>query len=97
MSVQRLMVESALASESGETATERRDSITALLLFEGQLAAIGNNLNQLARTANSTGEIGRELTHSLAVLQRSVGAVTEAAEAVSNEYRRGKRTLGGRR
>lgn len=97
MSVPRLMIESALASDSGETATERRDAITSLLAFDGQLAAIGNNLNQLARTANATGEIGREVIHSLAFLHRSVGAVTEAAEAVSYEYRRHKRALEGRR
>lgn len=98
MSVPRFLIESALTLSSGESVTERRESITALLGFQGQLAAIGNNLNQLARTANATGEIGRELTHSLAFLHRSLSAVTEAAETVSEEYRRHTRKLeGGRR
>lgn len=101
MSVPRLMVESALAQghggEHGETMTERRESLTRLMQLEGQLAAIGNNLNQIAKTANTTGEIGRELTHSLAYLHRAVAAVTEAAETISKDQRRQNRKLSGSR
>lgn len=93
MSVPRLMVESALAQEHGETMTERRESLTRLMQLQGQLAAIGNNLNQIAKTANATGEISRELTHSLAYLHRAVAAVTEAAETISKDQRRQNRKL----
>lgn len=97
MTVQRLMVESALAQDQGETMTERRESLTRLMQLQGQLAAIGNNLNQIAKTANATGEIGRELTHSLAYLHRAVEAVTEAAETISKDQRRQNRKLSGSR
>lgn len=97
MTVQRLMIESALAQDHGETMTERRESLTRLMQLHGQLAAIGNNLNQLAKTANATGEIGRELTHSLAYLHRAVAAVTEAAETISKDQRRQNRKLSGSR
>lgn len=97
MTVQRLMIESALAQDHGETMTERRESLTRLMQLHGQLAAIGNNLNQLAKTANATGEIGRELTHSLAYLHRAVAAVTEAAETISKDQRRQNRKLNGTR
>lgn len=93
MTVQQFMVESALADEPGESVTERRESMTRLMQLHGQLAAIGNNLNQLAKTANATGDVGRELTHSLAYLHRAVGAVTEAAESISKENRRQSRKL----
>lgn len=97
MTVQQFMVEAALADEPGESATQRREYMTQLMQLHGQLAAIGNNLNQLAKTANATGEIGRELTHSLAYLHRAVGAVTEAAESISKESRRHTRKLEGDR
>lgn len=91
--VQQFMVDAALAEEVGETITERRESMTRLMQLHGQLAAIGNNLNQLAKTANATGEVGRELTHALAYLHRAVGAVTEAAEAISKDHRRQTRKM----
>lgn len=94
MTVQRFMVESALAEGHGaETMSQRRESMTRLMQLHGQLAAIGNNLNQIAKTANTTGEIGRELTHSLAYLHRAVAAVTEAAETISKDQRRQDRKL----
>lgn len=93
MTVQRFMVESALAQDHGETMTERRESLTRLMQLQGQLAAIGNNLNQLTKTANATGEVGRELTHSLAYLHRAVAAVTEAAETISKDQSRQNQKL----
>lgn len=93
MTVQRFLVESALAQDHGETMTERRESLTRLMQLHGQLAAIGNNLNQLTKTVNATGEVGRELTHSLAYLHRAVGAVTEAAETISKDQRSQNRKL----
>lgn len=83
VSVQRLMVESALAHEAGETVTERRDQIEQMLRFERQLAAIGNNLNQIARGVNATGGIEGDLSATLGYLRRSLAAVEQAAESLA--------------
>lgn len=82
VSVQRFMVESALAHEKGETVTARHDAIETLLRLERQLSAVGNNLNQIARVANATGEMESELDHSLGYLRRTLAAVIDAAETV---------------
>lgn len=56
VSVPRLLVEAALGGGS-ETATERRREIAELFEVRRLLATVANNVNQLARTANTTGEL----------------------------------------
>jgi len=56
VSVPRLLVESALGGSS-ETATERRRDIAELFEVRRLLATVANNVNQLARMANTTGEL----------------------------------------
>ena len=55
VSVPRLLVESALAGV--ETPADRRAWIAELFELRRLLATIANNVNQLARTANTTGEL----------------------------------------
>lgn len=57
VSVPRLMVEAALAGGGG-TASERREVITELFKLVRLLGAVGNNVNQLARQVNATGDVG---------------------------------------
>ncbi|QUC01888.1 plasmid mobilization relaxosome protein MobC (plasmid) [Cellulosimicrobium cellulans] len=64
VTVPRLLVESALA-EHGETATDRAELLTELFHARRLLAAVSNNLNQVARATNATGEIQAELTDTL--------------------------------
>ncbi len=56
VSVPRLMVESAL--EGQETPTERRQQVAELFEVRRLLATVANNVNQLARAANISGELG---------------------------------------
>jgi hypothetical protein len=56
VSVPRLLVESALGGSAG-TATERHREIAELFEVRRLLATVANNVNQLARMANTTGEL----------------------------------------
>ena len=82
VSIQRLLVESTLSSFQGETLTERRDLLTALFQLQRGLAAVGNNINQIARAANVTGEIKGDLDASLTLLRASVGRIDDALESL---------------
>ena len=65
VSVPRLMVESALAGL--ETPTERKRMIAELFEVRRLLATVANNVNQLARSANISGQVstGRRLEETL--------------------------------
>lgn len=52
VSIPRLLVESAL-SGGAETSSERRNAIEELFKIERALAGVANNINQIARTANT--------------------------------------------
>lgn len=53
VSVPRLLVESALTAV--ETSTERRNALTELFALQRVLSGIANNINQLAKHANTDG------------------------------------------
>jgi len=82
VSVPRLLVESTLAQSRRETATERRELITLLFQLQRGLAAAGNNVNQIARATNATGEIQGELDASLDHLRATVARIDEALESL---------------
>lgn len=68
MTIPRLLVESALASDSGETASERRELREHLLRLRYLLGANANNINQIAYQANAADDPGgtlRELREEL--------------------------------
>jgi hypothetical protein len=70
VSVPRLLVESALSG--AETATGRRVMIAELFEVRRLLATVANNVNQLAKVANTSGEVGVGER-----LQRTLGDVDE--------------------
>ena len=72
MSVPRLMVESALSGL--ETPTERRWIVAELFETRRLLATVANNVNQLARSANISGQVheGRRLEQTLAEVDELV-------------------------
>lgn len=80
VSMSRLMVEAALAGNA-RTATERRAIVIELLGARRLAAALGNNLNQLARIANATGQVPDQLPVALAAVER----VLERLERVASE------------
>ena len=83
VSVPRLLVESTLAQFRGETAAERRELITALFLVQRSVSAVGNNLNQIARAANATGEIDVALGAIIEHLSGSMKSLDEAIASLS--------------
>ena len=72
VTVPRLLVEAATAERVGETATDRRELLTELFGVHRALGAVGNNLNQLTRAANATGDLSAELAHTLAAVRRQL-------------------------
>ena len=65
VSVPRLLVESALSGV--ETPTDRKQQIAELFEVRRLLATVANNVNQLARSANISGQVdvGRRLEETL--------------------------------
>lgn len=78
VTIVRLLVESALAAGSGETPTERRHAMAQLFGIQRLLASLSNNINQIARATNATGEVHEELVSTLRAVRR-VALRTDAA------------------
>jgi hypothetical protein len=76
VSVPRLMVESALGGATG-MAPDRQREVAELFEVRRLLATVANNVNQLARLANTTGEVGMQtrLEDALAEVEEVVGRV----------------------
>jgi Bacterial mobilisation protein (MobC) len=70
VSVPRLMVESAL--HGVETPTDRRRMVAELFEARRLLATVANNVNQLARSANISGQVSERER-----LERTLGEVDE--------------------
>lgn len=83
VTVPRLLVESALASEGSETPTERRQAMAELFVLHRLLASISNNVNQIARVANSTGEVKPSTVATLAKVREVAERIDEAIDGLS--------------
>jgi hypothetical protein len=79
LSVPRLMVEASLA-EGLRTVSERRGQLSELAAVKRLALAIGNNVNQLARSANATRYQPRE---TQAVLEAAARVLVRAEAAVA--------------
>lgn len=86
--VQRFVVEAGLGRARGVDPGQARETITALFGVQHQLAKVGNNVNQLARHANATGEVlGAELAEELRALRAALKRLDEVVDQVSLEAR----------
>jgi len=83
VSVPRLLVEAAMSSELRETPTERKTAMAELFALHRLLAAISNNVNQIAKVANATGEIQGELRSTLDAVRRTAENIDEAIDGMS--------------
>ncbi|WP_285040038.1 MobC family plasmid mobilization relaxosome protein [Plantibacter sp. lyk4-40-MEA-4] len=83
MSVPRYLVESGLAMESGETITDRRSTITKLYELHRLLAAISNNVNQIAKATNATRELHPETSATLAAVRKTAMRIDELTDELS--------------
>lgn len=79
--VVRLLVESALSS-SGETPTQRRELLADLFAVHRVLSGIANNVNQIAKATNATGEWQPELSATLEALRRHATRLDEVIDRI---------------
>lgn len=83
ITVPRLLVESALSAEAGETPTERRNAVAELFKLIRLMAAISNNVNQIARHANATGEVAADVRATLDAVRRTAERANTAIEGLT--------------
>ena len=86
VTVPRLLVESALAGDR-ETAVVRRDAIVELFAVRRLLAAVSNNVNQVARHANAGEVFPAEASATLAAVRRLVPRIDAAVDALAQPVR----------
>lgn len=83
VTIPRLLVESALASGRSETPTERRNAMAELFALHRLLAAVSNNVNQMAKATNATGEVQAELSATLKAVRRTARRIDDAIDGLS--------------
>lgn len=83
VTVPRYLKEAALATSRGETLTERKALLQHLFELQHQLAAVGNNLNQLTRAFNAEGAVGADLATTLGAVRESVATVNDTLESLA--------------
>ena len=83
VTVPRYLKEAALATSRGETLTERKALLQHLFELQRQLAAVGNNLNQLTRAFNAEGTVGSDLAGTLVAVRQSVATVNDTLESLA--------------
>ena len=96
VTIPRLLVESALAGDR-ETAAARRDAIAELFKIRRLLAAVSNNVNQVARHANATEDFPEEASAVLAAVRRLVPRVDAAVDVLAEPVRACEILEAGRR
>jgi hypothetical protein len=85
VTVPRLLIESALATGagSGVTPTARRDAMAELFAVRRLLAAVSNNVNQIARHANAGEQFPADARAALTAVRRVVLRIDEAIDGLS--------------
>jgi hypothetical protein len=66
ITIPRLLIEAALNEDSGESPSERREQFMQLSDLQRLVGSVANNINQIARHANSTGEVPAEAAATIA-------------------------------
>lgn len=89
VSVPKLLIDSALAggaANAAANASVRDELLTELFKAYRALAGIANNVNQIARATNATGEAQAEMSATLAAVRRTAeridGLIDQLAEAL---------------
>lgn len=85
VSVPRLLIEAALAPPDGggETATERRDALAELFHIQRTLAGIANNVNQIARATNASGQLQADTQATCAAVRRTAMRMDDVIDRLS--------------
>lgn len=87
VTIPRLLVETTLAAGTVgatagavETPTDRRNAMAELFALHRLLASISNNVNQMARATNATGEVAAEMTAALRAARRTAERIDTAID-----------------
>lgn len=83
VTIPRLLVESALATDAGETMTERRATIAKLFELHRLLGAISRNVNQIAKATNATRELHPETSATLTAVRRTAERIDALVDELS--------------
>ncbi|WP_296388120.1 plasmid mobilization relaxosome protein MobC [Williamsia sp.] len=79
VTVSRLLVESALA-DKGETASDRAHLATSMFGAYRMLAALSNNINQIARATNASHEVQSDCASALVAVRTSAVRINALLE-----------------
>jgi len=82
VSIPRLLVESAL-SPQGETPTQRRELLAELFRLNRLVGSIANNVNQIAKATNATGELQPETSATFAAVRRVSGRIDDTIDRLA--------------
>lgn len=83
VSVPRLLIESTLAGGVGETPTRRRAAMSELFGIRRDLAGVANNVNQIARAANTDGRMPVGTAAALENVRLVVDRIDTAIDGLS--------------
>lgn len=87
VTVPRLLMESALAPDSGVTREDLRELLTEMDRGFRLLGTIANNVNQIARATNATGQIQEDLGGTLEAVRRVGDRLDSLMEDVAERMR----------
>lgn len=90
VSVPKLLVDSALAGGAVNAATNasvRGELLTELFRAYRALAGIANNVNQMAKATNATGEIAAEMSVTMAAVRRAAERIDALIDQLSEAHR----------
>ena len=82
MTVQRMLVESALRGESGEDITSLHAVAGELVGVLRAMSALGANVNEMAKETNSTGKLPENTAATLEAIQRLLRRANTAIDHV---------------
>lgn len=82
VTIPRLLVESALAPQ-GETPTQRRELLAEMFAVNRLLGNLANNVNQIAKATNATGEWQSETTATLSAVRRTSARIDDAIDRLA--------------
>ncbi|MGH9089762.1 MAG: MobC family plasmid mobilization relaxosome protein [Acidimicrobiales bacterium] len=87
VSPQRYLMEAALGGGTA-TAAARRRRVDEFGFLTRQLVRLGTNVNQLAKVANSTGQVPTGTSRALAAIERLVAQLAAATDRLTGAFGR---------
>ena len=83
VTIPRLLVESALSLDAPQTPTERKQGLAELFTIHRLLANVSNNVNQMAKHANSGDEFPAEAAATLAYVKALAFRISDTVNRIN--------------